>query len=116
MNKNIYMSKELFLEVMSSIKQQAEIDNKCSEAFQTILSNDHVTSYNNSLLLNMLIKLLKIYCNDYEDSDKSWIEYFIWELDFGKKYKEGWVVKENNINIDMSTEEKLYDFLKNRRK
>ncbi len=38
------------------------------------------------------------------------ISYFIYELDYGREYQEGFV-SDNNGNIDISTPEKLYDFL-----
>ena len=38
------------------------------------------------------------------------ISYFIYELDYGREYQEG-CVSDKNGNIDISTSEKLYDFL-----
>ena len=69
--------------------------------------NDYVSGYDYSLVLNSLIELLKIEFNDDED----WIEYFIWELDFGKKYKDGMITNKNNEIIDLSNVENLYKFL-----
>ena len=39
------------------------------------------------------------------------ISYFIYELDYGKKYKDGYVQDGKGNNIDISTAEKLYDYL-----
>ena len=38
------------------------------------------------------------------------ISYFIYELDYGKEYRED-CVSDKNGNIDISTPEKLYDYL-----
>ena len=43
--------------------------------------------------------------------DTDMISYFIYELDYGKKYKAGCVLDENMNEIDLSTPEKLYDYL-----
>lgn len=40
-----------------------------------------------------------------------WIEYFCFELDFGRKYKDGMIIYKNGGNIRMKTAEDLYDFL-----
>lgn len=38
------------------------------------------------------------------------ISYFVYELDYGREYREG-CVSDKNGNIDISTPEKLYDYL-----
>lgn len=43
--------------------------------------------------------------------DTDMISYFIYELDYGKKYKAGCVLDENMNEIDLSTAEKMYDYL-----
>ena len=39
------------------------------------------------------------------------IDYFIYELDYGRKYESGMITDENEKDIDFSTAEKLYDYL-----
>lgn len=39
------------------------------------------------------------------------LSYFIYELDFGREYKEGCVLDENDTPLDFSSSEKLYDYL-----
>jgi len=105
---NLKITKELFIEIMTALKDQSRIDEECSNAFQTILPSDFVTGYDNSRIRNKLIDLLEMAFDDhYKDST---IQYFIYELDFGKKYTEGCISK-NDIPIDISTIEKLYDYL-----
>ena len=38
------------------------------------------------------------------------ISYFIYELDYGREYQEG-CISDKSGNIDISTPEKLYDYL-----
>lgn len=39
------------------------------------------------------------------------IDYFIYELDYGRKYEPGMITDENGHDIDFSSAEKLYDYL-----
>lgn len=107
--KQIKMTRDLFIETMESIGKQLDHDFKCYEAFSTILPNDFVTGYDNHFILHQLIKLLEIAFGDCHKD--SWIEYFIYELNFGKSYKDGDITNEDGTPIDLSTVDKLYDFL-----
>jgi hypothetical protein len=109
MSKKIKISKELFIETINKIKEQIDHDDKCWEAFKIILPNDFVTGYDNNIVIGQLIKILKVATKD--DHKDSWIEYFIYELHFGKKYAEGCATYKNGENIDLSTPEDLYEFL-----
>lgn len=69
----------------------------------------------NYILQNALIRVLQIEMNDVKltETDQSWIEYFIWELNFGKENHK-LNVTENGKIIKMKTAANLYDFLINR--
>lgn len=101
-------SKELFIETMDEIKKQHIHDSKCSEAFKTILPDDYISGYNNIHLHNQLIKLLKLAMND--NHNDSWIEYYIYELDFGEKFTKG-DVKIKNKDFELKTPEGLWELL-----
>jgi len=103
------IEKKLFVETINILKEQLEHDNKCVEAFNTILPSDYVVGYDNGRLYDQLIKILQQLTDD--QSENGLIEYFIWELDFGKKYKKG-CLKIHNKDVDISTPEKLYETLK----
>lgn len=102
------MTKELFIETIAEIEKQKIHDRKCSDAFQVILPHDYVSGYDNGYVREQLIKLLKIATND--NHKDSWIEYFIWELDFGRLYKEG-CVKILDKNFTLKTASDLWDLL-----
>lgn len=103
------MKKELFVETIEAIEKQYRHDEKCGEAFRTILPNDFVTGYDTHWLQNQLVKLLQIAMND-EHKD-SWIEYFIWELDFGKKYYDRCATNRDGSPIDLSSAGAFWDYL-----
>jgi len=56
-----------------------------------------------------MIKLLQELTNDEND----WIDYYIWELEFGDKYKDG-CVKINNENIPLRKSEDLWNLIVNK--
>lgn len=55
---------------------------------------------------NIVVELLK---NMFNDSDL--IDWWIYELDYGRNFKMGDLI-DNGVEIDLSTPEKLYDYLK----
>lgn len=55
---------------------------------------------------SLVVDLLKRIFDDEFDN----IEYFIYELDFGKRYVPGMIISDGE-NIDLSTADKLYDYL-----
>ena len=106
-----YFSREIFIETMDTLKKQYQHDNECSRAFRVILPNDHISNYDNHLLTNQLVKLMQIALNDAHKH--SWIEYYMWELDFGKKYNKGCATNKDGSNINLSNAGTLWDFLNN---
>ena len=58
-------------------------------------------------MFDMIVDLLEICFNDKE----KWIEYWVFELDFGDKYKDG-MVKNGETTIPLKTAKDLYDLLK----
>ena len=55
---------------------------------------------------NIVVELLE---DMFNDSDL--IGWWLYELDYGRKFKMGDLV-DNGVEIDLSTSEKLYDYLK----
>jgi len=106
---NIVFTKDMFTEAINEIEKQYNHDRNCSEAFKVILPNDHTSGYDNHWLQNKLIEILQIAMND--NHKHSWIEYYIWELDFGKKYNKGCVTYKDGGNIDLSNSAALWDLL-----
>ena len=102
------MTKELFVSTINSIQKQIEIDRKNSSMLQEMFPDDSIyCGYNNSELFNALNKILKESMKDKYD----WIDYFMYELDFGEKYYDGCVLDKDKSIIDLSTAENLYEFL-----
>lgn len=103
------IDKEMFVEILVNIQKQHKHDEICSKAFETIFLDGYIGSYNNSYLHSSLLYLLKKAFND--NHADSWIDYFIYDLDFGKKYKDGCATYKDKSNINLSSSSTLYDFL-----
>ncbi|WP_339145006.1 hypothetical protein, partial [Croceitalea sp. MTPC5] len=105
---NVVFSKELFIKTINEIEKQHRHDIKCSEAFRVILPNDYISNYANHWLQNQLVKVLQLAMND--NHKYSWIEYYMWELDFGLKYSKGCVeIKGNDFELKSASD--LWDLL-----
>lgn len=106
------MTKDLFVETIEQIEKQADYDysfaTNLSKVFPDAFQVDFL--YKNYFLQEQIIKILKIEMGDKQDKE-SWIDYFIFELDFGNDYHDGCVVRKDGSNVDLSTPDKLYDFL-----
>ena len=102
------MTKELFIETIGELEKQKIHDRKCSDAFKVLLPHDYTSGYDNHWIQEQLIKVLKVATND--NIQQSWIEYFIWELDFGNLYREG-CVKISGKDIKLQTAFDLWDLL-----
>ena len=106
------MTQKLFIETIEALQNQYEHDKKCSEAFKILLPSDHVTYYDNHFITNQLVKMIQIPMGDFHEH--SLVEYYIHDLQFGKKYIEG-CLKDNGKNIDISDAGKLWDYLNSKK-
>lgn len=100
------ITKEYFSEIMESIKKTY----KYQEGLNNYFSKNGVDGYiYQPDCIDTTIKLLhKIFGE--KDIDE-WISYFCFELDFGRKYKEGMVKDEFGKDIPLSTFDDLYKLL-----
>lgn len=106
MKPRIKLTKEKFIQIMDALLEQDYENNKKNEAFQVLLPETFVC-YTGDGLEPILLSILKEAFNDQGD----WIGYYIYELDYGRKYEEGCATYKDGGNIDISTPSSLYDFL-----
>ena len=105
------ISKEEFVDIMNRLREASDLVDKVDELFRKSRDNVECDFCNGaglqisheSTVVLLLRKLLK---DDVED-----IDYFIYELDYGRKYEPGIITDENGHDIDFSSAEKLYDYL-----
>lgn len=105
------LSKEEFVKIMSRLRESSDLVDKVDELFRNSRDNVECDFCNGaglqisheSTVVFLLRKLLK---DEVED-----IDYFIYELDYGRKYESGMITDKNGADINFSTAEKLYDYL-----
>ena len=103
------ISKEKFVEIINRLKNYNELQNKINDLIKDNIDNKEMDFMNAGSICigheSVVVYLLE------RMFDTDMISYFIYELDYGEKYKEGCVLDENMNEIDLSTAEKMYDYL-----
>lgn len=101
------ITKDNFVTLVGAIKVQREIDHKATDALQSIFTDVIGGFYNNNILYSAIESYLMIEFDDIGE----WIIYFIYDLEFGILWAEDSCSEKDGTVIDISTTEKLYDFL-----
>lgn len=103
------ISKEKFVEIINRLKNYKELQDKIDELFKDNIDNKEMDFMNaRSICIgheSVVVELLENMFNT------DMISYWIYELDYGREYKDGYVQDGEGNNIDISTVEKLYDYL-----
>ena len=103
------ISKEKFVEIINRLKSYNELQNKINDLFKDDIDNKEMDFMNAGSICigheSVVVYLLE------RMFDTDMISYFIYELDYGREYKDGHVQDGEGNNIDISTAEKLYDYL-----
>lgn len=102
------ITKSKFLSCLGILKALAELEVKLYDLSKISLWDIKEIHDMKECLEDLLIEL----CNDNKD-DFEIIGYFIYDLEWGKKYIPYCFTDENNDPIDISTEEKLWEYIYN---
>lgn len=107
------ISKEKFVTIINKMKLVDdfvnEINDKSRDLRETLDDSFLDFFEGNSLFVahsDIVVQLLE---NMFNDNDM--ISYWIYELNYGRDYKDGYIQDCDGNNIDISTVEKLYDYL-----
>lgn len=105
------LSKKEFCSILERLKEAKDLVDKVDELFNKSRENIENDFANGASLQisheSTVVKLLKIIMNDQND----WIDYFIYELDYGREYEAGMILDEDGKDIEISSGEKLYDYI-----
>ena len=106
------ISKEKFVEIFNRLKNYNTLQIKIQDLFNNLIDNREQDFMNAGSICigheSIVIYLLE------EMFNTDLISWWIYELDYGIYYTKGCLQKEENgkaISIDVSTPEKLYDYL-----
>ena len=103
------ISKEKFVEIINRLKSYNELQNKINDLFKENIDNKEMDFMNAGSICVGHESVVVYLLENMFDTDM--ISYWIYELDYGREYKDGYVQEKKKKNIDISTAEKLYDYL-----
>ena len=104
MNKII--SKEDFIAIIEDIKGVNDYHNGLNNYFRKSGVDGYIFQP------DCTASVIKLLHNIFGEADRDeWIDYFCFELDFGKKWKEGTITEKDGTDIKLETPEDLYNYL-----
>lgn len=101
------ITKREFVDIIERLKEVYDFVDETNARARNLsieFNSMHLTIQHEDIVLELLDNMF----------DTDWISYWIYELDYGRNYKEGCIQEEKDgkmVNIDLSTAEKLYDYL-----
>jgi hypothetical protein len=98
------ISYEKFSNYLAKLQKDYEYMDKVTDILNTDMFYDNL---GNSI--DVAVDLLRTVMHDTGD----WIGYWIYELDFGRKYKSGDVIDVNGVSVPFYSARELYDYLCN---
>ena len=107
------LSKKEFVDVMNRLREASDLQEQVNKLFHDSRENIENDFCNAAALQisheNSVVFLLKRIMRDQYE----YIDYFIYELDYGRKYEEGMITEADGRNVDIHSSELLYDYILN---
>ena len=93
------ISEELFTKCIDALKKQYDFEKECYEVFRTTF---FVPGDWDETMIEVLSEIFR--------DDDDWIDYFVYELNFGREWKPG-VVKVDGTDVRLADTKDLYNLL-----
>lgn len=111
--KSQCLNKKQFLAVLDALEKQYNKDERIDKFIMDEFNESSHFFFNEAhrVLWDQLVQLL---CDSFPQPKHTFmddIHYFIYELEFGKRWKSGMVSESDGTDIDMSSAEKLWNYL-----
>jgi hypothetical protein len=100
------ITKDLFCYTIEQIRLQERAEKEFAKSFEKMFPDSTVMCYNNKTYQ----ALMELLINAMQD-DGDWIMYFMYELEYGMKWKKDVANRSNGTGICLATSGDLYDFL-----
>lgn len=105
------MTKEKFCEIINQLNEGERLQQKVASAvrqYNSIIQSDYPEPFgmviaHDSLVIDLLSEIMDDKYND--------IEYYCYDLEYGRLYNPGDVTDEEGNEVELRTPENLYDFL-----
>lgn len=104
--KEGYITRELFTEIIEEIQKTYDYQEGLNKYFEKHGVDGYIYQPD---CMCATIKLLHYIFGEKDINE--WISYFCFELNFGRKYKDGAVLDDNGKNISLATSNDLYNLL-----
>lgn len=107
------LTEQEFVDIINRLREAADLQEQVDKLFRNSRENIESDFCNAAALQisheSLVVFLLKRIMRDrYE-----YIDYFIYKLDYGRKYETGMITDESGQDIDIHTPNLLYDFISN---
>lgn len=105
------LSEQEFVDIIDRLREAADLQAQVDKLFRNSRENIENDFCNAAALQishesSVVFLLKRIMYDQYE-----YIDYFIYELDYGRKYEPGMITDESGQDIDIHTSKLLYDFI-----
>ena len=111
--KTSILCEQEFVDIINRLREASDLQEQVDKLFRNSRENVENDFCNAAALQisheSSVVFLLKRIMNDQYE----YIDYFIYELDYGRKYEDGMITDENGRDIDIHTPNLLYDFIFN---
>jgi len=104
------ISKEKFVKIINRLKETDDLQTQINKLFRNSTDNILNDFCNAGSICIMHEDLVVDLLNDMFGNNYT-LSWWLYEIDYGRKYKKGDIQDEKGKNIDLSTVEKLYDNL-----
>lgn len=101
---NRLLSKEEFTKIIESYKKSFDFTDELNKLFDRYDCDGEIYPPIGSEDVVTLLEFI------FDDRDE-WISYWIFELDFGKEYEDGYIKDRDGKHIPLKTSDNLYDLL-----
>ncbi len=107
------LSQQEFVDLINRLREASDLQEQVDRLFRDSRENVENDFCNAAALQisheSSVVFLLKRIMNDQYE----YIDYFIYELDYGRKYKSGMITDEDGQDVDIHTPNLLYNFISN---
>jgi hypothetical protein len=103
------IDKEKFIYIMNQLQETKRVENEVNRIYKSSSNitisnfNSSTISANDSIVIDLLNTMLNI--------EDELLEWWIYELDFGRKWTKNSLRDKNDKSINVKTAEKLYDYI-----
>lgn len=103
------ITKQEFVNIINRLRDYNDLQNKIQKLFRDNIDNQEMEFMNaGSICVGHETIVVKLLENMFNDTDI--LSWWIYELDYGKYFSIG-DLEDNGKQIDLTTPEKLYDYL-----